>query len=81
MATYSFSQERSREALGKMCIKDNRPFSVVDDKGLRGFAWELNPLFKFPSRWTFARDCLSIYKEEAKKLNDFFETPNSVSYH
>ncbi|KAJ9562036.1 hypothetical protein OSB04_007196 [Centaurea solstitialis] len=53
--------------------KDNKPFSVVDDKGLREFAWELNPLFKFPSRWTVARDCLSIYKKEAKRLKDLLK--------
>ncbi|KAJ9546552.1 LOW QUALITY PROTEIN: hypothetical protein OSB04_019095 [Centaurea solstitialis] len=56
-----------------MCIKDNRPFGVVDDEGLREFAWELNPLFKFPSRWTVARDCLSIYKKEAKRLKDLLK--------
>ena len=73
LTTHSFSQERCREALGKMCIKDNRPFSVVDDEGLREFAWELNPLFTFPSRWTIARDCLSIHKEESKKLKDLLK--------
>jgi len=46
---------------------------VVDDEGLREFAWELNPLFKFPSRWTIARDCLSIHKEESKKLKDLLK--------
>ncbi|KAJ9551947.1 hypothetical protein OSB04_015992 [Centaurea solstitialis] len=73
LATHSFSQENCRLALGRMYIKDNKPFSVVDDEGLREFAWELNPLFKFPSRWTVARDCLSIYKKEAKRLKDLLK--------
>lgn len=73
LATHSFSQERCREKVGKMCIKDNRPFSVVDDEGFRELVWELNPLFKIPSRWTVARDCLSIHKEESRKLKDLLK--------
>ncbi|KAJ0479669.1 putative transcription factor/ chromatin remodeling BED-type(Zn) family [Helianthus annuus] len=68
LASHTFSQEKCRKLLARMCIKDNLPFSVVDDEGLREFVWELNPLFKFPSRWTVARDCLSTYEEEKKKL-------------
>ena len=56
-----------------MCIIDNRPFSVVDDQGLQEFVWDLNPMFKFPSRWTVARDCLTIYKEEAKKVKNLLK--------
>ncbi|XP_071741019.1 uncharacterized protein [Rutidosis leptorrhynchoides] len=37
LAFQSFSQEKARKSLARMCIKDNRPFSVVDDEGLREF--------------------------------------------
>nr|KAJ0220731.1 hypothetical protein LSAT_V11C200070700 [Lactuca sativa] len=73
LATHSFNQEKCRLALAKMCIKDNRPFSVVDDEGFREFVWELNPNFKFVSRWSVARDCLSIYEEEAIKVKDMLK--------
>lgn len=68
ISNYSFNQERARRALDRMCIKDNKPFSIVDDEGLREMFWELNPNFKIPSRWTVARDCLQIYKEETLTL-------------
>ncbi|GJW21802.1 zinc finger BED domain-containing protein RICESLEEPER 2-like protein [Tanacetum coccineum] len=64
LATHSFSQERCRKALARLCIKDNQPFSIVDNEGFQDYSWEMNPLFKMPSRWTVARDCLKIYKEE-----------------
>lgn len=68
LATHSFSQERCRKALARLCIKDNQPFSIVDNDGFQDYSWEMNPLFELPSRWTVARDCLKIYKEEGKKL-------------
>ena len=46
LAKHSFSQERGRLSLARMCIKDNKPFSVVDDEGFREYLWELNPQFK-----------------------------------
>ncbi|KAI3521612.1 hypothetical protein L1887_11083 [Cichorium endivia] len=52
LATHLFSQEKCKLALVKMCIKENHPFSVVDDEGFREFVWELKPNFKFISRWT-----------------------------
>ena len=68
LASHTFSQAKSKKSLARMCIIDNRPFSVVDDQGLQEFVWNLNHMFKFPSRWTVARDCLTIYKEEANKI-------------
>ncbi|KAK9053724.1 hypothetical protein SSX86_024798 [Deinandra increscens subsp. villosa] len=68
LACHKFNQEKCRNLLARMCAKDNRPFSIVEDEGLREFVWELNPMFKFPSRWTIARDCLSLFEEERKKL-------------
>ncbi|KAL4579496.1 hypothetical protein LXL04_015645 [Taraxacum kok-saghyz] len=42
--------EKCRLRLAKMCIKDNRPFSIVDDEGFKEYSWELNPEFIKDSR-------------------------------
>ncbi|KAL4555291.1 hypothetical protein LXL04_037907 [Taraxacum kok-saghyz] len=68
LAVHSFNQDKCRKSLAYMCIKDNQPFSIVDDEGFREYSWDLQPMFKLPSRWTVARDCLQIYKEELDKL-------------
>ncbi|GJV04185.1 zinc finger BED domain-containing protein RICESLEEPER 2-like protein [Tanacetum coccineum] len=53
LATHSFSQERCRKALARLCIKDNQPFSIVDNEGFQDYSWEMNPLFKMPSRMVY----------------------------
>ena len=68
LAKHSFSQENCRLKLAKMCIKDNRPFSVVDDEGFQDYSWELRPEFILPSRWTVARDCIFIFEQEVEKI-------------
>nr|KAJ0192475.1 hypothetical protein LSAT_V11C800450880 [Lactuca sativa] len=68
LASHHFNQEKAMKFLERMCIKDNRPFSIVDDEGFREFVWEINPMFKISSRWTVANDCLSTHEEEQKKL-------------
>nr|KAJ0212011.1 hypothetical protein LSAT_V11C400185890 [Lactuca sativa] len=70
LEVHSFSQEKCRNSLARMCIKDNQPFSIVEDEGFREYSRDFQPLFKLPSRWTVARDCLQIYKEEMYKLKD-----------
>ncbi|GKA50455.1 zinc finger BED domain-containing protein RICESLEEPER 2-like protein [Tanacetum coccineum] len=50
--------ERCRKAVARMCIKDNQPFSIVEDEGFSELVWELNSEFELPSRWTVARDTL-----------------------
>ncbi|KAK1438212.1 hypothetical protein QVD17_04018 [Tagetes erecta] len=90
LVAHKFNQETCRHLLAVMCMKDNRPFSVVDDEGFREFVWGLNPSFKFPSRWTVARDCMKIYREykndreEEKKsymnfLKLFFDVTKKIS--
>ncbi|CAI9294056.1 unnamed protein product [Lactuca saligna] len=70
LEVHSFSQEKCRNSLARMCIKDNQPFSIVEDEGFKEYSRDLQPLFKLPSRWTVARDYLQIYKEEMYKLKD-----------
>lgn len=43
---HEFSQERCHKSLAKMCIKDNRPFSIVGDEGFIEYTWDLHPKFK-----------------------------------
>ncbi|GKB33460.1 zinc finger BED domain-containing protein RICESLEEPER 2-like protein [Tanacetum coccineum] len=52
LVSHSFNQERYRKAVARMCIKDNRPFSIVEDEGFSELVWELNSEFELPSRWT-----------------------------
>lgn len=68
LVSHSFNQERCRKAVARMCIKDNQPFSIVEDEGFQELMWEANSQFELPSRWTVARDALSIYQEETQKL-------------
>ena len=67
---HSFNQDKCRKSLARMCIKDNQPFSIVEDEGFREYSWDLCPQFVLPSRWTVVRDCLEIYKEELDKMKD-----------
>ncbi|GJS48792.1 zinc finger BED domain-containing protein RICESLEEPER 2-like protein [Tanacetum coccineum] len=68
LVTHSFSQEKCRKSIARMCIKDNQPFSIVDDEGFKELVWDLSSEFKMPSRWIVARDCLSLFQEEKIKL-------------
>ena len=68
LQTHSFNQERLRKKIAIMCIKDNQPFRIVEHEGFRELMSDAEPRFKMPSRWTIARDCLKIYKEEVVKL-------------
>ncbi|GJV28235.1 retrovirus-related pol polyprotein from transposon TNT 1-94 [Tanacetum coccineum] len=51
LVTYSFSQEKCRKSIARMCIKDNQSFSIVDDEGFKELVWDLNFEFKMPSRY------------------------------
>ncbi|PWA50518.1 zinc finger, BED-type [Artemisia annua] len=41
LVSHSFNQERCRQAVARMCIKDNRPFSIVEDEGFQELMLEL----------------------------------------
>lgn len=68
LESHTFNQERLRKRIAIVCIKDNQPFSIVEHEGFREFTSDAEPKFKMASRWTVARDCLKIYKEEVMKL-------------
>ncbi|KAK9677784.1 hypothetical protein RND81_11G166700 [Saponaria officinalis] len=69
---WKFNQQDTRMALSKMIIMDERPFRMVEHEGFRLFMSVACPHFKIPSRWTIARDCLSLYLEEKCKLKSDF---------
>ncbi|KAL4580115.1 hypothetical protein LXL04_016295 [Taraxacum kok-saghyz] len=67
LTAYSFNQDKCRKSLAHMCIKDNQPFSIVDDEGFREYSWDLQPMFKLPSRWTVANE---LGSGEVIEIND-----------
>lgn len=56
-----------------MCIKYNRPFSIVEDEEFIKFVWNLNPKFKLPTRWIVTRDCQKIYVDQTKVIRNFLK--------
>ncbi|KAK1382247.1 hypothetical protein POM88_019982 [Heracleum sosnowskyi] len=64
-----FSAERCRQALANMVILDEYPFRCIEGVGFIRYSKELEPRFNLPSRWTVARDCIKVFKEERKNLN------------
>lgn len=78
LTTHSFNQEKCRMSLARMCIKDNKPFSIVDDERYREHVWELHTMFKIPSRWTVARDCLANLQRGSNKSEKGFERSNCL---
>ncbi|GKD98051.1 zinc finger, BED-type containing protein [Tanacetum coccineum] len=50
-----------------MCIKDNQPFSIVEDKGFSKLVWELNSEFELLSRLELTdRDYASYFYNETE---------------
>ncbi|XP_052203129.1 zinc finger BED domain-containing protein DAYSLEEPER-like [Diospyros lotus] len=67
-----FSQAACRMTCAKMIVIDELPFSFVEQEGFRSFCSTACPKFDPPSRITIARDIISLYNEEKKKLKSFF---------
>ena len=71
IGTWNFDQEAIRKALAHMLIVDELPFKFVEGDGFKKFMASCCPRFKIPSRWTFSRDCHSVYLDEKVKLKEF----------
>lgn len=65
---HTYNYEECRKALAEMVIIDEHPFRIVEGQGFVKYTKCLEPRFVLPSRWTVARDCSKIYREEKKKL-------------
>ncbi|WJX09507.1 cellulase [Trifolium repens] len=75
-----FDSELCRQALARMLIVDELPFSFVENEGFRYFMSVTQPRFKLPGRMAIARDCLNLYTSEKHKLRNIFtKTNQSVS--
>ncbi|XP_074367181.1 zinc finger BED domain-containing protein DAYSLEEPER-like [Apium graveolens] len=68
LKSHTFNFEKCRKALAEMVIIDEYPFRMVEGQGFVKYTNCLEPRFVLPSRWTVARDCIKVYKEEKKKL-------------
>ncbi|KAK8649290.1 hypothetical protein V6N13_130020 [Hibiscus sabdariffa] len=77
---WRFDQEKIREALAKMVIVDELPFSFVEREGFRMFCKVAIPDFNPPSRATITRDCYALFIEKRKTLKDFFKNLSSRGY-
>ncbi|KAK4278421.1 hypothetical protein QN277_016269 [Acacia crassicarpa] len=58
----------------KITLSNEVPFRCVEKEGLTELCQEFQPKFQMPSRWTAARDCYGIYKEQANILTKYFKT-------
>ncbi|KAK8558990.1 hypothetical protein V6N13_098592 [Hibiscus sabdariffa] len=65
---WRFDQEEIRQALAKMVVIDELPFSFVEREGFRAFCKVAIPDFVPPSRATITRDCYAIFIERRKML-------------
>lgn len=64
---HTFNVEECRQALAEMIILGEYPFRCVEGEGFVRYSKKLEPRFNLPSRWTVARDCIKVYKDEKKK--------------
>ncbi|CAL5193259.1 unnamed protein product [Lathyrus oleraceus] len=55
-----FDVELCRQALARMIIVDELPFSFVENEGFRYFKSVTQPRLPLPGRISIARDCLSL---------------------
>ncbi|CAJ2643835.1 unnamed protein product [Trifolium pratense] len=75
-----FDSDLCRQALARMLIVDELPFSFVENEGFRYFMSVTQPRLVIPGRMAIARDCLNLYTSEKHKLrNVFTKTNQSVS--
>ena len=71
-----FDVELCRQALARMIIVDELPFSFVENEGFRYFMSVTQPRLPLPGRISIARDCLSLYMSEKHKFRDLFTKTN-----
>lgn len=66
--SFKFDQYKSRMDLGKMVVKHNYPFNIVEHEYFEYFCNGLNPDFKLPSRNTVRSDIIKIHGEMREKV-------------
>lgn len=59
------------EELANMIATDFQPFSIVEDKGFKGFVKALNPMYTLPSRKTLSLTMIpKLYSTECALWQD-----------
>ncbi|GMI64575.1 DAYSLEEPER [Hibiscus trionum] len=74
---WRFDQEQIRQALAKMVIMYELPFSFVEREGFRMFCKVAIPDFVPPSRGTITKDCYALFIEKRRTLKNFFSNLSS----
>lgn len=72
LVTHKYDPETLREYVARMIIKDELPFSFVENEGFRDLFSKAEPRFHIPSRTTTTRDVMSLYLKEKSILRDMF---------
>lgn len=75
--TYSFNPESARRQLGSMIVLDEYPLSIVNHIGFRRYSFELQPLFKVPSRNTIKKDIIKTFEVEREKTMKLLDANKS----
>lgn len=84
IGTYSFDPDNARRELGNMIILHEYPLAMVDHVGFKRYSFELQPLFKVPTRNTIKSDIFKIFeveKEKTMKLMDANKSRIAITTH
>ncbi|XP_040369412.1 uncharacterized protein LOC112187027 [Rosa chinensis] len=68
LISVAYDKTTSKLACAKMVVRDELPFSFVENEGFKEFMKVTQPLFKSPSRRTIARDILKLYEAERERI-------------
>ena len=72
LVTHKYDPETLREYVSRMIVKDELPFSFVENEGFRELFYQIEPRFQMPSRTTITRDIMKLYLRVKKSLRDMF---------
>ncbi|XP_005113571.2 zinc finger BED domain-containing protein 1-like, partial [Aplysia californica] len=76
----SIKKKALDDLLLEMITRDLQPFSIVEDRGFRGFVRGLDPRYELPSRRTLSRDLLPRkFQAEEQKLKASLESVTHVA--
>lgn len=73
-ATFRYDESTSLKKFYLSIIMHEYPFNIVDHEYLVDFIHSLHPTFPIKSRPTVNKDIVNIFKEEKKKLYEYFKT-------
>ncbi|CAN0887153.1 Putative AC transposase [Linum grandiflorum] len=74
ITNWKYDPVKLRQKIAIMIILDELPFRFVEKEGFRGVMKETSPLFKMPCRKTIRADCLRLFLDAFKRLEDDKDT-------